>query len=89
MVIDSLKPGGGGTGEGYILNVIASQSQANSPFSGTHSNSNSTFQGTTQSNVSDIQDEGERPKKKAKSSSKPSKSSQLKDKMASALDLMI
>ncbi|KAL8102018.1 hypothetical protein AgCh_033791 [Apium graveolens] len=68
---------------------IHSQSQANSPFSGTHSNSNTTFQGTTQSNVSDTHDEGERPKKKAKSSSKPSKSSQLEDKMASALDLMI
>ncbi|XP_074343000.1 uncharacterized protein LOC141680773 [Apium graveolens] len=68
---------------------IHSQSQANSQFSGTHLNSNSTFQGTTQSNVLDTQDEGERPKKKAKSLSKPSKSSQLEDKMASALDLMI
>ncbi|KAK1376053.1 hypothetical protein POM88_032246 [Heracleum sosnowskyi] len=54
---------------------IQSQSHMNSPLSGTHSNSNATFQGTTQSNASDTHDEGERPKKKAKSSSKPSKSS--------------
>ncbi|KAK1368798.1 hypothetical protein POM88_034890 [Heracleum sosnowskyi] len=68
---------------------IQSQSHMNSPFLGTHSNSSATFQDTTQSNVSDTHDEGERPKKKAKSSSKPSKSSQLEEKMASALDLMI
>ncbi|KAK1361907.1 hypothetical protein POM88_046381 [Heracleum sosnowskyi] len=68
---------------------IQSQSHMNPPFSGTHSNSNATFQGTTQSNTSDTHDEGERPKKKAKSSSKPSKSSQIEDKMVSALDLMI
>ncbi|KAK1381783.1 hypothetical protein POM88_019518 [Heracleum sosnowskyi] len=68
---------------------IQSQSHMNSPFLGTYSNSSATFQDTTQSNVSDTHDEGERPKKKAKSSSKPSKSSQLEEKMASALDLMI
>lgn len=49
----------------------------------------SSYSGTIPSNASNLDDEGERPKKKTKTLSKPTKNSELEDKIVAALDLMV